>query len=79
VIASGLPTNRPVTSRVSYWAFKIKIASLADVPRATASWVPSGDQAKEKISSDWKSVNCLGELPSRGWLHRFDTPLRFSM
>ena len=49
-----------------YWEFEIKIASLVDVPRATASWVPSGDQANEEMRSDWKFVSCFGGLPSRG-------------
>jgi len=34
---------------VSYWVFEIKIASLTEVPRAIASWVPSGDQPKENM------------------------------
>src|ERR1700722_14441142 len=61
-----------------YWELEIKIASLVDVPRATASWVSSSDQAKEEMRSDWKFVSCRGEPPSRGRLQRFETPLRFS-
>ena len=45
-----------------YWELEIKIASLVDVPRATASWVSSSDQAKEEMRSDWKFVSCRGGL-----------------
>src|SRR2546428_6593185 len=57
----------------------IKTTSLMIIPRSQARNFPSRDQAKRKIRSEVKLVNCRAGPPSMGLLQMLETPCRVAM
>ena len=57
----------------------ISTMSPVSVPRSATIILSSGDQAKRKIVSDVKFVNCFAGLPSKGCSQTFETPSRLSI
>src|SRR5258708_6798211 len=59
---------------LNYFLPSTRTTSEIILPRTKPIDLPSGERAKENISSSVKCVSCLGLPPPMGWAQRLETP-----